>query len=185
MKRLMVDLDNCITNALYLERVNEFLKTDYKLEDQTEFELQKLTGKRINEFWKYMEDKSYYDDAPLIEGAYDALKVLNDKYELYVITAYICKDSSPDISGNNLKYKYEYLKRKLPFIDPEQYVFTEKKNLIHSDIAIDDKINNLENADKKILINAWHNKNISDIFFNETATAEVYTWKEILSMLDY
>ena len=34
MKKLMVDMDNCITDALFIERVNEFLNTNYKLEDQ-------------------------------------------------------------------------------------------------------------------------------------------------------
>ena len=71
MKRLMVDLDNCITDGLYIERINDFLNTDYKLEEQTEFKLQNLTGSRISEFFEYMEDKSFYDDAPLIDGVYE------------------------------------------------------------------------------------------------------------------
>ena len=185
MKKLMVDMDNCITDALFIERVNEFLNTNYKLEDQEDFELQNLTGERKDEFWKYMENKSFYDDAPLIEGVYDALKILNEKYELYIITAFIYKNSSPDISGNNLKFKYEYLKRKLPFISPSQYIFTENKNIIHSDIAIDDKIVNLSNADKKILITAWHNKNIKEEELNEKGIVRVCTWKDILDLLDY
>ena len=166
MKRLMVDLDNCITDGLYIERINDFLNTDYKLEEQTEFKLQNLTGSRISEFFEYMEDKSFYDDAPLIDGVYEALEILNKKYELYITTAYI-------------------LKKKLPFISPKQYIFIENKSLIKSDIAIDDKIVNLENADKKILINAWHNKNIKDEELNERGIVRVYTWKEILEMLDY
>ena len=184
MKRLMVDLDNCITDGLYIERINDFLNTDYKLEEQTEFKLQNLTGSRISEFFEYMEDKSFYDDAPLIDGVYEALEILNKKYELYITTAYIYTET-PDISSNNLKYKYEYLKKKLPFISPKQYIFIENKSLIKSDIAIDDKIDNLENADKKILMNAWHNKRIKEEELNERGIVRVYTWKEILEMLDY
>ena len=131
-----------------------------------------------------MEDKSFYDDAPLIDGVYEALEILNKKYELYITTAYIYTET-PDISSNNLKFKYEYLKKKLPFISPKQYIFIENKSLIKSDIAIDDKIVNLENADKKILINSWHNKNIKDEELNERGIVRVYTWKEILDMLDY
>lgn len=185
MKRLMIDLDNCITNALYMERVNEFLNTNYKLENQNDFELQNLTGNRKDEFWKYMNDKSFYNDAPLIDDVYESLKVLNEKYELYIISAFICNDSSPDISGNHLKNKYNYLKKKLPFINPNQYIFMENKSLIHSDIAIDDRINNLSNADKKILFGAWHNKSIKDEDLIERGIVRVNTWKEILSMLDY
>ena len=51
MKRLMIDMDNCITDALFMDRINEFLGTNYKLEEQTEFKLQNLTGSRINEFF--------------------------------------------------------------------------------------------------------------------------------------
>ena len=143
MKRLMIDMDNCITDALFMDRINEFLGTNYKLEEQTEFRLQKITGDRIDEFWQFMKDKSFYDDAPLIKGAYKALEILNKKYDLYIITAFIYPNSNPDISSNNLKFKYEYLKKKLPFISPKQYIFIENKNLIHSDIAIDDKITHL------------------------------------------
>ena len=48
-----------------------------------------------------------------------------------------------------------------------------------------DKIDNLENADKKILMNAWHNKKIKEEELNERGIVRVYTWKEILDMLDY
>ena len=183
MKKLMIDMDNCITDGLYIERINEFLKANYKLEEQTEFKLQKLTGNRINEFFEYMEDKSFYDNAPLIDDVYETLELLNKKYELYIVTAYVFTET-PDISSNNLKFKYEYLKKKLPFISPKQYIFIENKSLIKSDIAIDDKIDNLENADKKILMNAWHNKNIKEEELNERGIVRVYTWKEILEMLD-
>ena len=62
MKRLMVDMDNCITDALFIERVNEFLGTSYNIDDQNDFELQNLTGERKDEFWQYMSDKSFYDN---------------------------------------------------------------------------------------------------------------------------
>ena len=69
MKTLMIDMDNCITDALFIERINEFLGTNYKLEDQTEFRLQKLTGDRIDEFWQFMKDKSFYDEV-IIKNIY-------------------------------------------------------------------------------------------------------------------
>lgn len=185
MKRLMIDMDNCITNALFMKRINDFLDTNYTLEDQTEYRLQNITGERINDFWKYMEDKSFYGDSPLVDNAYETLEILNKKYDLYIVTAFIYYDSNPDISANNLKYKYEYLKKKLPFINPKQYIFIENKKLIHSDIAIDDRIDNLENTEKKVLMTAWHNKNIREDELKERGIVRVNNWKEILEMLDY
>ena len=84
-----------------------------------------------------------------------------------------------------MKFKYKYLKKKLPFIDPKQYIFIENKNLIYSDIAIDDRLSHLNNADKKILLTAWHNKNIKDEELNERGIVRVNSWNEILQMLDY
>lgn len=179
MKKLMIDMDNCITDTLILERVNEFMNTNYKLTDLTDFYLQNLTGDRKKDFWKFMEDKSFYDDVPLIDGAYDVLEKLNKKYDLYIITSYIYSGSEPDISANNLKYKYEYLKNKLPFISPEKYIFITNKTLIKSDIAIDDRIDNLTSADKKILMTAWHNRDIKESELNERNVIRVSSWKEI------
>ena len=184
MKRLMIDMDNCVTNAYFMEHINKFLGTNYKLDDQTDFYLQNLTGDRINEFWKYMSNNNFYGDCPLIEGCYEALEILNKKYELYIVTAYLY-DSEPDISGDNLKNKYDYLKKRLPFISPKQYIFISDKTLIHFDVGVDDKMNNLLNCDKKYLMNAWHNKNISNNKLSEEGIVRVSTWKEILELLDY
>ena len=84
-----------------------------------------------------------------------------------------------------MKILIDSIMKKLPFISPKQYIFIENKSLIKSDIAIDDKIDNLENSDKKILMNAWHNKKIKEEELNERGIVRVYTWKEILDMLDY
>jgi 5'(3')-deoxyribonucleotidase len=61
----------------------------------------------------------------------------------------------------------------------------KNKNLIHSDIAIDDRIDNLQNADEKYLMNAWHNRKISEEELKEKGIVRVYTWQDILKQLDY
>ena len=184
MKRLMIDMDNCITDALFIERINEFLGTNYKLNEQSEFRLQNLLGNKVNDFWKYMENKSFYDDVKLIDGCAGAMKKLNEKYELYIITAFLYPDSKPDINGNNLKFIYEYLRKNLPFISPKQYIFIEDKEIIQSDIAIDDRLKHLKSAKTKILFDAWHNRNISDETLKEQGVIRVHTWKEIMKILD-
>ena len=184
MKKFMIDMDNCITNAYFIERINEFLGTNYRLEEQDDFYLQKLTGDGISQFWEFMKSRSFYGDCPLIDGCYEALKVLNEKYDLYIVTDYLYLESEPDISGNNLKDKYDYLKKMLPFISPSQYIFMKNKNLIHWDIAIDDRVDNLESADVKYLMHAWHNKNISPEELESKNIVKVYSWKEILDLLE-
>ncbi len=185
MKRLMIDMDNCITDAYFMERINEYLNTNYKLNDQKDFYLQNLISKeKKGGFWNYMTTHTFYGDCPLLKDCYETLKILNQKYKLYIATAYLYEESNPDISGINLKEKYDYLKKYLPFISPKQYIFISDKNLIHSDIAIDDRICNLENSDKKLLMTAWHNKDIDDKELEKKGIKRVNTWMEILKELE-
>ena len=184
MKRLMIDMDNCITDAYFIETVNDFLGTNYKLEEQTNFYLQQLVPEeKREEYWKYMLEHTFYGDCPLMDNAYEVLKELNEKYELYITTTYFYRDSNPDISAKVLKDKYDYLKEKLPFISPKQYIFIDNKNLIQWDIAIDDRIHNLQNAKKKLLMNAWHNQDISKEQLDKDGIVRVNNWNEILELL--
>lgn len=186
MKKIMIDMDNVITDAGFIQKVNEFLGTNYKLEEQEDFILQNLVPKeKKDDYWKFMKKNNFYElEYPLIDGAYEALEKINKKYELYIVTAYLYIDSNPDISGDNLKNKYYYLQAKLPFIKPQQYMFIENKNIINWDIAIDDRINNLKSADKKILMTAWHNKKITDKELNEQGIVRVNSWSEIEKILE-
>lgn len=182
MKTLLVDMDNCITDPKILEYINEFLNTDYKLEDQTDFYLQNLVKDRKNEFYEFLSTKNLYENCPLKENCYKVLEKLNKKYDIYIVTSYLWKDII-DSSANNLKNKYNYLKEKLPFIKPEKYIFTTNKNIIEADIGIDDRLNNLTHLNKKILFDAWHNKNITDEELETIGAVRVYNWLDILKIL--
>lgn len=182
MKTLLVDMDNCITDPKILEYINKFLNTDYKLEDQTDFYLQNLVKDRKNEFYEFLSTKNLYENCPLKDNCYKVLEKLNKKYDIYIVTSYLWKDII-DSSANNLKNKYNYLKEKLPFIDPSKYIFTTNKQLIKGDISIDDKLSNLH-TNKKILFTAWHNKQIQKKYLNEEGITRVNTWEDILKELE-
>jgi len=181
-KSLMVDMDNVITDGVFLDLINDFLNTNYKLEDISTFFLQELIEERKEEFWNKVKDINFYQDAKLIDNCYKVLKELSNYYEIYIVTAYIWNESL-DLSGNNLKNKYYYLKEKLPFIPIENYIFTTNKNIINFDIKIDDRINNLKNADTKLLFNAWHNKNISQEELTKENIIRVNSWLQIKDLL--
>ena len=185
MKKLMIDMDDVITHNYTMKYINEFLNTNLKLEDQTDFYLQNLTGDRKEEYYKYISQKNLYGDCPLIKDCYEVLEKLNNKYELYIVTSYLWNQNSKefDSSGTNLMNKYYYLKEKLPFIKPEQYIFTVNKNILNMDIKIDDRINNLENCKTKILFTNWHNKDISEKELKEKNIIRVNGWKDIEKLL--
>lgn len=181
-KRLMVDMDNVITDGIFLDLINDFLNTNYKLEDMTTFFLQELIAERKEEFWNKVKDINFYENADLIDNCYEVLEELSNYYEIYIVTAYIW-DESLDLSGNNLKNKYYYLKEKLPFIPIQNYIFTTNKNIMNFDIKIDDRTNNLENANTKLLFNAWHNKNITQEELDKENIIRVNSWLEIKDLL--
>lgn len=174
LQTLMIDMDNVITNGNILNCIEEFYKQKPKIEEITEYKLvQELTKVRRKEFWDFMKTKDFYASAPLLDNCYEVLEKLNQKYDLYIVTSYLWQEEG-DLSGKCLSEKYKYLKNKLPFISQEKYIFTTNKTIIHFDIAIDDKLENLQNADKKILFDAWHNKNVKD-----ASVTRVTNWKEI------
>lgn len=184
MKKIMIDMDDVICDKGYLNIVNDFLDTNYKIEDLKEYYIQDLVPKeKRDEYSKFFYEKNVYDYAEIIPGAYDIMKKLQEKYEIYITTTYIFKDY-PKMSANNLKNKFNYLVKEFPYIKPEQYIFTSNKELINCDIKIDDKINNLEgNAQTKLLFSAYHNRKITDNELKQKGIIRVNSWYEIEKIL--
>ena len=178
----MIDMDNVITDSRFLDLINEFLGTNYEWNDFKTYYLQEIIGDKKEEFWNYVKDRNFYEGATLFEGCYDVLRKLNDKYDLYIVTAYLWNDVI-DISGDNLRNKYYYLREMLPFINPNKYIFTTNKNLLKFDIRIDDRLDNIMEADTKILFTAWHNRDLDDKFLEDNNVIRVNSWDDIEKLL--
>ena len=184
LKTLMVDMDNVITDGVFLKYINEYLNANYKLDDMDGyFYVQKLIGDN-DDFWNYVYDKNFYDNAPLLDDCYAVLEKLNKRYDVYIVTTYLWNEAK-DISGINLMNKYYYLRKELPFIKPEKYIFSSNKKILNFDIRIDDRINNLNGSEIKLLFTAWHNKNISQCELEKNNIIRVNNWEEIEKVLLY
>lgn len=184
MERIMIDMDDVICDGGFLELVNQFLNTNYKKEDITTYYIQDLIPKeRYPEWIEFFNSKNVYDYVEFLEDAYEVMEKLSEKYELYVCSSYIFRDSA-EYSANNLKNKFEWLYKNIPFIKPENYIFTSNKGIIDCHIKIDDKLSNLSgNAKQKLLFTAYHNKDISDKELEEVKVKRVNDWKEIEKLL--
>ena len=75
-------------------------------------------------------------------------------YKIYICTDYIWREII-EFAGNSLKNKYNFLYKNLDFIEPQNYIFTADKSNVNCDIKIDDKLNNIEGAETKLLFTAW------------------------------
>ena len=107
---------------------------------------------------------------------------LNEKYEVFIGTSFIFREIVDD-SGILVKNKYDFLRKKFPFLNPMNFVFVGNKSILKSDIFIDDKIENLSGGDIKILYTAYHNKNISDEELNKLGIIRAKDWLDIKRIL--
>lgn len=184
MKTIMVDMDNVITDGVFKDYIEDFYGKKINLDEiKTYTYVQDVTQENKNEFWEYVKEKNFYYNAPLLDGCYEVLEKLNKKFDLYILTSYLWNETI-DLSGDNLKNKYHYLKESLPFIGPEKYIFSTTKSLMNFDIRIDDRLSNLAGADTKLLFSAWHNRDISDDELKKENVIRVDNWFDILRILE-
>ncbi len=184
MKRIIIDLDDVITTSDgWLHVINTFLGTNYTEQDGPSYYLQDLVPKdKWEDYLAYFRTQNTYDFCKINEDCVEVIKELNEKYDIYICSAYVYRDDVM-YSADALKYKFEFLIKNFPFIEPKKFVFLNNKNIIKCDIRIDDKLSNLEEAKTKILFTAYHNKTISNEELKERNVVRVNNWKEIKNIL--
>ena len=90
MKTIMVDMDNVITDGVFHEYIEQFYNKKVDSSNvKSYYYVQELTKERTEEFWQYVSDKNFYFNAPLLNGCYEVLKKLNEKYDIYIVTSYL------------------------------------------------------------------------------------------------
>lgn len=182
MKTIMVDMDDVITYGNFSKILEDYLGYKPDLSNYKSYYLQDILGERKTDFFDKFKDINMYENATLLPDCYEILKELNNYYKIYICTDYIWREII-EYAGNNLKNKYNFLYEKLDFISPRNFIFTADKSVINCDIKIDDKIENIENANTKILFTAWHNKEISNEELEKNNIIRVNNWKEIRNIL--
>lgn len=184
MKKLIVDMDDVLCEKGFIKMVNEFLGTNYKQEDANSYFINDLIpDERFEEWIDFFKKRNVYDYEDLTKDVQDVMQKLNEKYELYIVTAFVFRDA-PELSGPHLKDKFEYLYKNFPFIKPRQYIFINNKDLIEADIRIDDSVLKLNGkADIKLLYTAYHNLKISDEELKSKGIKRVNNWREIEKIL--
>lgn len=182
--RIMIDIDNTIADSngwLYL--VNKFLNTNYTMDDVGDYYIQDLVPKeRKDEFTKFFIKYNTYKYANVFPNCVEVIKKLNEKYDVYICSAYIFRDDL-DYPGDALKYKYEFLRKTFPFMDPNKFIFLTDKEILNCEVKIDDVLSNLSNAKIKLLFTSYHNKNISDEELKKQGIVRVNNWLEIENIL--
>ena len=90
-KKLMVDMDDVICSSGFLCLINEYLGSNYTLEDFKDFYMQDMVPNK-EEFFEWFMGKNIYDYCSLNDGCYDVMKELNKEYELYIVTDFVWRE---------------------------------------------------------------------------------------------
>ena len=165
-KDILLDVDEVVCFSGFLEAVNEFLGTNYKIDDFKEYYIDEIAvpEELFEEFTRFIGSRNRYHNPELLPGAVDSIKKLNDFYNVFICSSCINPFDRPG-SGKLFNDKYNFLINTLPFLRPEHFIFTDAKYLLSADIMIDDRLPNLEknrHTTTRILFPSYHNKEISD-----------------------
>lgn len=167
-KNILLDVDDVICFAGFLDYANEFMDTNYEIDDIKTYFIDDtiIPQNKIKEYNKFLNSKNIYENAHILPNAIESIKKLNEYYNIIICSACI-NPYDVENSGKYFKDKYDFLIKTLPFLKPENFIFTNTKNIIKADIQIDDRVSNLVNdIPIKILFPSYHNKEIADEYLS-------------------
>ena len=180
-KKLMVDMDDVICTNGFLYMINKYLGSNYTYDDFSEFYMQDILPDK-DKFFDWFMNQNMYDYCELMPDCYDVLRELNEEYDLFIATDYVWREIA-NKSGYIVEHKFNWLQDKLPFISPEQYIFLVNKRVLDMDIRIDDKINNLDGSDVKLLFSSYHNREYTDEYLSDMGIERMNSWIDIRNRL--
>jgi 5'(3')-deoxyribonucleotidase len=109
---------------------------------------QQLVRARLNE-------PGFFRNLPVMKDAVDVLKEMNNRYEIFIVSAAI---EFP----HSLKDKLDWLLEHFPFFTWKQLVLCGEKRMVYGDYMIDDHARHLQHFNgKKYLFTAVHNADVS------------------------
>ena len=179
MKTIMIDLDDTLVSGGYLDIINEYLKEKHNENDVTEYRFETLLPNGITEdYVNFYYEKDVYSYTKIFDSAKDVVKKLSEKYDVCICSAYVFPEGI-EKSYIHLANKYKYLIKEFPFLKPDNFIFTSRKDLVKCDIKIDDRIDNLKGDCEKLLYTARHNIHVTQEELEKLEIKRVNNWEEI------
>ena len=163
---IVFDFDDTLVIGNFLNIANECFNGNKTIDELKEYYVEDnfdITSEQLEKYLDELVKRDLYENATILEGAYDSLKMLasSGKYEVIIFSACAINQRKNE-SGNFFARKYEYIVKTFYFIEPKNIILGGNKSIICSKYFIDDRIDHLisSNAKYKILFTAYHNKDI-------------------------
>ncbi|MBZ9729372.1 5'(3')-deoxyribonucleotidase [Salegentibacter sp. JZCK2] len=170
-KSIAIDMDGVLAD------VEAHFISWYERDYGEKFSKQDLKGKSEENAFpkkgmvkKFASTEIFFRTVPVMDGAVEAVKKLQENYEIYIVSAAMEFPQS-------LVEKRAWLEEHFPFIHWKNIVFCGDKSIIDTDIMLDDHLKNLDYfKGETIMFSAFHNVN-----FNNHKRAE--NWQKVLEIL--
>ena len=172
MARIAIDMDGVMADTTQ-QFINYYAKIYGVTVDKETLNGQEETGgfphdKAIIRSLLY--EPGFFRDKPVIKDSQEVIRALQDKHEVFIVSAAIEFPSS-------LNEKLLWLEEHFPFISWQHIVFCGSKTIVQADYMIDDHIKNLQHfKGEALMFTAPHNINVTDY-------KRVNTWEEVGKLL--
>lgn len=170
--KIAIDMDEVLADPL--QKFIQLYHRDYGIPLDLQLdpgnEIYHHVPEQINQKWyDYINEKGFFRHLTPIEGSVEAVKKLQEKYEIFIVSAAM---EFP----NSLEDKYLWLQDNFPFIGWKNIIFCGEK-IVNTDIMIDDRVKNFVDFEgRKLLFSSPHNLLISGY-------ERVNNWQEVLDKL--
>ena len=170
--KIAIDMDEVLADPIHkfiqLYNKDYDVPTDFLQEPGKEF-FHHLPKEINNKWYEYINQKGFFRDLPVIEGAVAAVKTLQENNEIYIVSAAM-------EFRNSLEDKLDWLGEHFPFISWRNIMFCGDK-IVNVDVLIDDRAKNFIGfGGRKLLFTSPHNLLLEDY-------ERVNNWQEVLDKL--
>jgi 5'(3')-deoxyribonucleotidase len=170
MKRILVDMDGVLADVY--TRYFELYKEETGLTKTMDETIGLKEEEAFPQALSWVETAGFFRTLPVIPDSQRVLKLLNESYEIIVVS--MATEFPASLTDKQL-----WLNDNFPFITWKQVVFCGNKSLIRADLMIDDHFKNLDNFDgETIMFIQPHNINATDHLHKR-----VSSWAEIEKLL--
>ncbi|RZL69570.1 MAG: 5'(3')-deoxyribonucleotidase [Pedobacter sp.] len=170
--RIAIDMDEVLADPIhkFIQLYNRDHQVPLDLIVKPGTEIFQNVPAEINQKWfEYINEKGFFRDLPVIDGAVEAVRKLQENYEVYIVSAAM-------EFKNSLEDKFDWLQEHFPFISWKQIIFCGEK-IVDVDIMIDDRIKNFADfKGRPLLFTSPHNVLITEY-------ERVDNWKQVLTKL--
>ena len=170
MERLAVDMDGVLADVY--EQFFRYDERDFGKRRPLEEVIGVEERKAFPYINEYVYTKGFFKTAPVVKDSFETLARLNEKYEVFIVSAAMEFPQS-------LPEKLEWLNEHFPFLRWQQLVFCGSTTIVDADIMIDDHFKNLDDFSGVTILYTQPHNQLKDAGRHKRADS----WADIASLL--